>query len=72
MSVLNAFFFHYYDIDKISKACRLHGILLFLDLAHAIGSVPLKIKEWDIDAAYFCSYKFLCGGPGAVGGLYIN
>lgn len=34
--------------------------------------MPLNLDAWNIDFAVWCSYKYLCAGPGAVGGLYVN
>ena len=28
--------------------------------------------HWEIDFAFWCSYKYMNGGPGATGGLYLN
>ncbi len=36
------------------------------------GNVPLLLHEWNVDFAAWCSYKYLNGGPGAVGGVYIH
>ena len=61
-----------FDIPTITKAARDAGIFVIWDLAHAIGNVPLKLHDWDVDAAAWCSYKYLNAGPGAIGGLFIH
>jgi len=32
----------------------------------------LQLHNWKVDFAVWCSYKYLNGGPGAVGGVYIH
>jgi kynureninase len=34
--------------------------------------VPHRLDDWGADFAFWCSYKYLSAGPGAVGGLYLN
>jgi kynureninase len=61
-----------YDCAKIASAARANNITLGLDLAHAIGNVPIHLSEWDIDFAAWCSYKYLNSGPGGIAGIYVN
>ncbi len=62
----------YFDLQTITRAVHENGALAGYDLAHAIGNLPMKLHDWDVDFAIWCSYKYLNGGPGAIGGLYIH
>ena len=59
------------DMAALCGLARAHGVAIGLDLAHAVGNVPLELHEWAPDFAAWCSYKYLNGGPGAVAGLFI-
>ena len=61
-----------FDLARIARATRAAGALLCADLAHAIGNVPLALHAADVDCAAWCSYKYLNGGPGAIGGLFVH
>src|SRR5438552_15986760 len=61
-----------FDIPTITKAAQKRGITVGVDLAHAIGNVPLALHDWNVDFAVWCSYKYLNAGPGAVAGAYIH
>jgi kynureninase len=61
-----------YDMQAITKATHKAGAIAAFDLAHAVGNVPLQLHNWDVDFAAWCSYKYLNGGPGAVGGVYVH
>lgn len=62
----------YFDIAKITARAHSHGILIGWDLAHAAGNVELKLHEWDVDFAAWCSYKYLNSGPGAMAGIFVH
>jgi kynureninase len=61
-----------FDIRKITAAAHQAGAIAGFDLAHAAGNIEMQLHDWDVDFAVWCSYKYLNGGPGAVGGVYIH
>lgn len=52
-------------IKDIAALVHQAGALLLLDTVTSLGNIPLKIDEWDVDAAYSASQK----GLGAPSGL---
>ncbi|WP_042225039.1 kynureninase [Oceanobacillus manasiensis] len=60
------------DIPTLTKEAHKRGIKIGFDLCHSIGSIPHHLSDWDVDFAFWCTYKHLNGGPGSVGGLYVN
>ena len=61
-----------FDIKAITEAAHSVGAYAGFDLAHAVGNVKLKLHDWNVDFACWCSYKYLNSGPGGVAGVYIN
>jgi kynureninase len=61
-----------FEMENITKAAHDVGAYCGFDLAHAIGNVELKMHEWNVDFACWCSYKYLNSGPGGVAGAFIN
>ncbi len=61
-----------FDMQRITEAAHDVNAIAGFDLAHVAGNVPLHLHDWGVDFAVWCSYKYLNGGPGAVGGVYVN
>lgn len=61
-----------FDIKNITVAAHAAGAKAGFDLAHAAGNIELKLHEWNVDFACWCSYKYLNSGPGAVAGTFIH
>ena len=62
----------YLDLAPLIAAAHRAGAIVGLDLAHAIGNVPLSLHDWGADFAVWCSYKYLNGGPGATAGAFVH
>ncbi|WP_301110144.1 kynureninase [Sporosarcina sp.] len=60
------------DMQMLAKVANEKGIAIGFDLCHSIGSIPHELHDWGADFAFWCTYKHLNGGPGSVGGLFIN
>lgn len=61
-----------FDIPRITKYAQDRGIIVGWDLAHAAGNVPLKLHDWNVDFAAWCTYKYQNAGPGAIAGAYVH
>ena len=59
------------DMQAITKVARENDVVIGFDLAHAVGNIPLELHAWAPDFACWCTYKYLNGGPGALGGCFI-
>ncbi len=61
-----------FDMPAITRAGHERGCVVAFDCAHAAGNIVLKLHEWDVDWAVWCSYKYLNAGPGAIGGCFVH
>jgi len=61
-----------FDIQAITLAAHNAGAVAGWDLAHVTGNVPVRLHDWDVDFAVWCSYKYLNAGPGATGGVFVH
>jgi len=60
------------DMENITKAGHAVGAQVGWDLAHAAGNIELKLHEWNVDFACWCSYKYMNAGPGSVAGYFVH
>ena len=60
------------DMKTVTKAGHQAGAIVGWDLAHAAGNIELKLHEWQVDFAAWCSYKYMNSGPGNASGCFIN
>jgi kynureninase len=61
-----------FDLARIVRAAHEAGAIAGVDLAHSMGNTPLALHDSDADFAVWCSYKYLNGGPGAIGGCFVH
>lgn len=60
------------DIPRITAAAQRVGALAGFDLAHAAGNIELRLHDWNVDFAAWCTYKYLNSGPGAIAGAFVH
>jgi kynureninase len=61
-----------FDIETITEFAHSKGIVVGWDLAHGVGNIELRLHEWNVDFAAWCSYKYLNAGPGGISGLFVH
>ena len=60
------------DVEKITMEAKKKNIIIGLDCCHGVGALKHEFSKWDVDFAVWCTYKYLNGGPGSTGALYLN
>ena len=61
-----------FDMKTITSAAKSVGANVGWDLAHAVGNIELKLHDWDVDFAAWCSYKYMNSGPGNASGIFVH
>lgn len=61
-----------FDLEKITKAGKEKEVVVGFNLAHSVGNLPLRLHDWGVDFSSWCTYKYLCAGPGSPSGVFIH
>ena len=72
MGGVNYYTGQFFDLEAITRAGKAAGVPVGFDLAHAVGNLPLRLHDWGVDFAAWCSYKYLNSSPGGSAGAFVH
>ena len=72
MGGVNYYTGQFFDLEQITTEAHKVGALAAFDLAHAAGNYPLKLHDWNVDFAVWCTYKYMNSGPGGTSGVFVH
>ncbi|OJJ32084.1 hypothetical protein ASPWEDRAFT_116757 [Aspergillus wentii DTO 134E9] len=72
LSAIQFYTGQYFDIKQITAHAHSKGVVIGWDCAHAAGNVDLKLHDWDVDFAAWCTYKYLNSGPGGMAAMFVH
>lgn len=61
-----------FNFAEIVKKAHQVGAIAGFNLAHGAGNLFLKLHDWNVDFAVWCSYKYLNSGPGGIAGAFVH
>jgi kynureninase len=60
-----------HNMASLTALAQSKGVLTIWDLSHSAGAIPVTLDATNADFAIGCTYKYLNGGPGAPGFIYV-
>ena len=60
------------DMERLTKEAHKRDIIIGFDCSHSVGAIPHYFSKWGVDFAFWCNYKYMNGGPGSTGSIYVN